>query len=298
MPPGVIRAPLVDVSVFGGGPLGCSAFPAFSLAGTIALIQRGTCNFSTKAQNAWDAGAAGVILYMADSSPLLSPGGLSSIGIPVVMISLADGQSLAGLTPRCTPGALVDINPHGMEIEAMDPNLVVGFSSIGPTPDASLKPDLVAVGGNQNNGGSIYMATQKFDPLGDMYSADGYAIADGTSFSTPLVSGAAALVKQKHPGFTAAQVKSALVNTASSDGDARRLRRLRGCALAGRRHARRRCGCCGQRNRRSRDHLLRFDQGRPRRCRSPRQFTIKNSGAASVSLSLAVTPAGPAAQHR
>ena len=48
VPTGVVRGPLVDVSVFGGGPLGCSAFPAYSLDGTIALIQRGTCTFATK----------------------------------------------------------------------------------------------------------------------------------------------------------------------------------------------------------------------------------------------------------
>ncbi len=87
------------------------------------------------------------------------------------------------------------------------------------------KPDLVAVGGNENSvsfTGSMYLATQSYDPLGDMYSADGYANADGTSFSTPLVAGAAALVKQHHPQFTAAEIKSALVNTASNtiNGDA------------------------------------------------------------------------------
>ena len=59
-----------------------------------------------------------------------------------------------------------------------------------------MKPEVVAVGGNWNNTGSIYMAGQKLDPLGDLYSADGYTNADGTSFSTPMVSGAAALVKQ------------------------------------------------------------------------------------------------------
>jgi minor extracellular serine protease Vpr len=215
VPAGVVRGQLIDVSIFGAGPLGCSAFPAYSLAGTIALIQRGTCNFSTKIQNAADAGAAGVILYMADASPPAAFSGASSVIIPVVMVSLADGQSLQNYAATGI-GALVDINPHGMEVEASSPNVVVGFSSLGPTADVSLKPDVVAVAGNQNNEGSVYMATQKYDPLGEMYSADGYAIADGTSFATPMVSGAAALVKQKHPGFTAAQVKSAVVNTASA----------------------------------------------------------------------------------
>ena len=289
--PGVIGGPLVDVSVFGGGTLGCAAFPAFSLAGTIALIQRGTCNFSTKAQNAWDAGAVGVILYMADSSPLLSPGGLSSIGIPVVMLSLADAQSLQAYAAG-TPGASVDINPHGIEIEAVNPNLVVGFSSIGPTPDASLKPDLVAVGGNANNGGSIYMATQKYDPLGDMFSADGYAIADGTSFATPMVSGAAALVKQKHPGFTAAQVKSALVNNASStqvthddSGNSVDVRWLGGGMLD--------ANAAVAASITSDPATISFGSIKlASQLPMTRQLSIKNSSAASVNLSLAVTPAG------
>ena len=215
IPAGIVRARLIDVSIFGGGPLGCSGFPAYSLAGTIALIQRGSCNFSAKIQNAAGAGADGVILYMADASPLLTFGGASSVSIPVVLVSQADGQSLQSYAGS-TPGALVDINPHGMETEAGSPNVVVGFSSLGPAADTGLKPDVVAVAGNGNGSGSIYMATQKYDVLGEMYSADGYVIADGTSFSTPMVSGAAALVKQKHPGFTAAQVKSALVNTAST----------------------------------------------------------------------------------
>jgi len=292
VPSGVIRGPLVDVSNFGGGPLGCSAFPAYSLGGMIALIQRGSCTFATKAQNAQDAGAAGVILYMADGSATVTPSGLTSVSIPVVMISLANGQSLQVYAASATP-ALADINPHAMEIEAT-PNQVVGFSSIGPSADVSLKPDLVAVGGNWNNTGSIYMATQKFDPLGEMYSADGYAVADGTSFATPLVSGAAALVKQKHPGFTAAQVKSALVNTASSDvthddsGDVVDVRWLGAGMLA--------ADAAVAASVTANPATISF--GSVSASASPatalpiaRQFTLTNSGAASVSLSLAVTPA-------
>jgi uncharacterized protein (TIGR03437 family) len=87
---------------------------------------------------------------------------------------------------------------------------LTSFSSLGPsTGDNALKPDLVAVGQD------IYMAAENYDPLGDVYSANRYAAAAGTSFSTPLVAGTAALVKQAHPGFTPAQIKSALVNTGS-----------------------------------------------------------------------------------
>ena len=39
----------------------------------------------------------------------------------------------------------------------------------------------------------------------------------GTSYAVPMVAGAVALVKQKNPGFTPAQLKSAVVNTATED---------------------------------------------------------------------------------
>jgi uncharacterized protein (TIGR03437 family) len=209
------------------------------------------------------------------------------------MISLADGQSLQAYAAS-TPGGLVDINPHGVEIEAT-PNLVVGFSSLGPSVNANLKPDLVAVAGNQDSGGSIYLATQKYDSLGDMYSADGYANADGTSFATPLVSGAAALVKQKHPGYTAAQVKSAVVNTASTvvthddSGDVADVRWLGAGMLA--------ADAAVAASVTSDPATISFGSvsgsaSAGTALPMTRQLTIKNSGAASVSLALGVTPAG------
>ena len=42
-------------------------------------------------------------------------------------------------------------------------------------------------------------------------SADTYAYEDGTSFSSPQVAGAAGLVLAEHPGFSTAQVRSALL---------------------------------------------------------------------------------------
>jgi minor extracellular serine protease Vpr len=215
VPTGAITAPLRDVVSLGNDGLACSAFPFGSLTGTIALILRGTCTFSDKANNALNAGALGVILYMADSSTLVSPSGLSSTPIPVVMISNADGTSLKSYL-AAHPGHNVTIDPAGIEETASNPNQVLGFSSVGPSTGSSLiKPDLLAVGGNENVTGSMYMAAETYDPYGIIYSSNGYGVADGTSFATPMTAGAAALVKQAHPSFTAAQVKSALVNSAA-----------------------------------------------------------------------------------
>ena len=78
IPFGATTAPLVDVTSLGDSGLACAALPERSLAGAFALILRGTCNFSAKVAYAEAAGAMGVILYMADSSPLVPPGGLAT----------------------------------------------------------------------------------------------------------------------------------------------------------------------------------------------------------------------------
>jgi uncharacterized protein (TIGR03437 family) len=91
-----------------------------------------------------------------------------------------------------------------------------------------LKPDLVATGGDDvhlfpdPNDYSLpstvgmYMAGETFD-AGDaiLYTTNGFAAADGTSFSTPLTAGAAALLKQAHPSLNGRQIKSLLVNNAA-----------------------------------------------------------------------------------
>ena len=76
-----------------------------------------------------------------------------------------------------------------------------GFSSVGPTADGRTKPDVVA------DGVGAYCAL----PYSSSYSG-GFS---GTSLSTPLVAGAAALVLSAHPELTPIQVRDALRNTAS-----------------------------------------------------------------------------------
>lgn len=209
--------PAVDVASVSADTLGCSAFPAGSLNGAFALIERGTCPFSDKVTNAQTAGAIGVVLYMADQSPPIAPGGLISTNIPAVMISNADGLALKSFA-AANPKNNVTIGTGTFEL--LKPsnlvNLLSFYSSLGPSPgNNAIKPDLVATGGSENFGSDIYLATQDYDPLGPEYSPDRYTAGSGTSFATPLVSGAAALVKQAHPGYTPAQIKSALVNTAA-----------------------------------------------------------------------------------
>jgi serine protease AprX len=80
-------------------------------------------------------------------------------------------------------------------------SVLASFSSVGPTNDGRIKPDVVAPGV------SIYVASTA--------GANAYVHASGTSFSCPLTAGVAALVLSAHPEFTPIQVRDVIRNTAS-----------------------------------------------------------------------------------
>jgi hypothetical protein len=66
-----------------------------AVAGSIALISRGTCTFATKAANAKAAGAIGTVIYNNVAEGVLQ-GTLGGPGdyAPTVGLSQADGQAL------------------------------------------------------------------------------------------------------------------------------------------------------------------------------------------------------------
>jgi subtilisin family serine protease len=80
--------------------------------------------------------------------------------------------------------------------------ILTSFSSTGPTADNRIKPEVV------NQGSSVYFASG---------STSNISIGSGTSFSTPLSAGAAALVLSAHPELTPMQVREALMNTAQQN---------------------------------------------------------------------------------
>jgi hypothetical protein len=79
---------------------------------------------------------------------------------------------------------------------------LVSFSSRGPTADGRVKPDLVAPGFR------IWVI--------DTQSPTGFNRLDGTSFSTPLVAGAAALIRELHPALTGYEAGLALRNSGNN----------------------------------------------------------------------------------
>jgi subtilisin family serine protease len=200
-------------AVVPGNENGCNPYPAGSLTGRIALIQRGVCEFGFKVLTAQNAGAIGALIYnsVAGGDALQAMGGGAvgdQVTIPSVFMRRSNGLAMVDYynANPTTAAAEFFYNPHS----AANPgDVIAGFSSRGPTQDKDIKPDVVAPG---------------VDVLSSGYSSGefpapfiGFGSASGTSMATPHVAGASALLLQKHPWWTPAMVKSALMTTATED---------------------------------------------------------------------------------
>jgi subtilisin family serine protease len=125
------------------------------------------------------AADAGVISAVAAGNDF-SEFGLGSVGSP--------GAAAKAITAGASSGG------HG----SIETDAPAGYSSAGPTPyTLKLKPDVTAPGSD----------------VASAFPNGAYGELSGTSMAAPHVGGAAALLRQRHPTWTPAQVKSALVLT-------------------------------------------------------------------------------------
>ena len=205
--PGPITSTVFDVSSFDPTGLLCGApLPAGSATGQIALIMRGACTFEQKVTNATAGGAIAVVVYNSPTGVL----GHISIGaatLPTVLLANSDGLSLQQAV-AANPSTTVTVIFDGVAFPE-DPRVLASFTSRGPNYDYTVKPDLVAVGTD------VYMATQSLDPTGELYSANGYIVAQGTSFSSPLTAGSVAVLRGARPGLTVDNYRSLIINSAT-----------------------------------------------------------------------------------
>ena len=154
-------------------------FEGLDLTGKVALIQRGTINFSAKVDNAAAAGAVAALVYNNTSGEfgMNLEGGTSTI--PAVSITLSSGSFLIAALEE-DPGLTVSFPAEPADIASENGYGMSDFSSWGPAPDLTLEPDIAAPGGN------IYSTLM-----------DGqYGTQSGTSMSAPNMAGMSALVMQ------------------------------------------------------------------------------------------------------
>jgi subtilisin family serine protease len=160
--------------------------------------------------------AAAIEAAVADGMDVIN----LSLGEPEVepardlVVRALEGAARAGVVPVVAAGNDFDQYGYGsisspanapsaITVAATTANVTIAdFSSGGPTPvSLKLKPDVSAPG----------VAITSSLPSGQ---GGPWGQLGGTSMASPHVAGAAAILKERHPSWTVAQLKSALVQTA------------------------------------------------------------------------------------
>ncbi len=191
------RADLVFSEALGGQTLEYVVVPGYGsvsdyekvdVAGKIALVVRGgNIMFQEKHDNAYNAGAAAMILYDNVVQGGMICMQISDFCIPSIYVTRLNGLKMIELAENGSGTVYVSngkptVTGSGTGYEPSD------FSSWGPLANLKIKPEISAPGGNIISSVDTY--------LGGNGTSD-YASYSGTSMATPAVTGCMALVRQR-----------------------------------------------------------------------------------------------------
>ncbi len=160
------------------------------------------CGSVTRSGNLADAGAIGFIF--GDDSENFSSGITGSDTIPGVMVAKSGADAIRTELEAHNTVTIsgTTAGSFAQSLPGLDDTLA-SFSSRGIGDSGNVKPDVTAVGG------TVFSTSSGTGTEGENES--------GTSMATPMVAGAAALVKTAHPDWNAKQVKADIMNTAGQD---------------------------------------------------------------------------------
>ncbi|RYR62648.1 hypothetical protein Ahy_A04g020354 isoform A [Arachis hypogaea] len=187
----------------------------------------GSASIKKVSETAKSLGAAGFVLCVETVSPgaKFDP---VPVGIPGIVIAdvskskeLIDYYKIS--TPRDWTGRVKSFKGIGKIGDGLMPILhksapqVALFSARGPNikdfnfQEADLlKPDILAPG-------SLIWGAWSLNGTDEPnYMGEGFAMISGTSMAAPHIAGIAALIKQKHPHWSPAAIKSALMTTSTT----------------------------------------------------------------------------------
>ncbi|XP_073275771.1 subtilisin-like protease SBT2.5 [Primulina huaijiensis] len=187
----------------------------------------GTASIKRVSETAKSLGAVGFVLAVENASPGTKfdpvPLGLPGILITDISKSMVLIDYYNASTPRDWTGRVTSFKAVGSIGEGQEPILhksapqVALFSARGPNikdysfQDADLlKPDILAPGS------LIWAAWAPNGTDEPNYTNEGFAMISGTSMAAPHIAGIAALLKQNHPHWSPAAIKSALMTTATT----------------------------------------------------------------------------------
>ncbi len=133
------------------------------------------------------------------------------------------GNNLNGLSEPACSDDVITVAAYATQYSASNGSLVGGgiasFSSIGPRYDGTMKPDISAPGVAIMSSISSF-TNAPFTSLGSVdFNGRTYHFArfSGTSMSSPMVAGVAALILDANPYLSARQVKEIIMETARQD---------------------------------------------------------------------------------
>ncbi|KAF3951276.1 hypothetical protein ACB098_10G161000 [Castanea mollissima] len=178
--------------------------------GKIVICDRGISPRVQKGQVVKEAGGVGMILSNTanNGEELVADCHL----LPAVAIGETEGKAIKRYVST-SPNATASFAFLGTRLGIRPSPVVAAFSSRGPNflTLEILKPDLVAPGVNILAAwtGNLGPSSLPTDPRRVKFN-----ILSGTSMSCPHVSGIAALLKARHPDWSPAAIKSALMTTA------------------------------------------------------------------------------------
>ncbi len=211
----LVNPPLINAELrsWPGTPSACGGSGTLPAPGYfnrgIALLASGTCTVGQQANNARNANASAVIIYNTTTGESPEPaleGGIATI--PVYGVNATSGRALLDALNVRGNRILVNLAPPRRQGDVLG-----NYSLRGPNYFFDVtKPDIAAPGTQ------IYAAYIASNRSSDPTVADNYTYLSGTSMAAPHVAGAAALVREAHPEWTAAEVMSALRLTAFESG--------------------------------------------------------------------------------
>lgn len=180
------------------------------VAGKVVICTRGTSARVSKSLAVLQAGGVGMVL-VDNGAGLVA----EQHSVPTVHVTAADG---AAIKAYATAGGSPTAAETAFYFGHQPAPTIANFSGRGPNfADVNvLKPDLAAPGVNVIASVTPGYTHAQRDALaaGTLAAGPAWASYDGTSMATPHVSGISLLLKQAHPTWSPAAIKSALMTSA------------------------------------------------------------------------------------